>query len=206
MVQITNIEATHDYVVVEYNSNGILISARVMEDKERTPQEIVEKGYAELRPHIQMECDRLGIEADHELPQVEDKVLSISLVGVSDVQFTEGQTPIEKSYRCTGKTLYGKTVDLTDVAIFSPDKEMVLEPTKNDVLIVGVSYEDLLDSKSFSIFYKSQAEVEAEALAKAEYEAELSVLEAERLANIPPTTDEKVDSLIETLVDKGVLL
>ena len=209
MVQITKVEAKHDYVVMEYSTNGITISTRVMEDQERTPQEILEKGYAQLKPHIQVECDRLGIVANHDLPIAVDEVVSIALVGIENVNFIEGQTPIQKSFRCAGTTLYGKTLDLSDVAIFTPSKDMSLEPTESGTMDILVTYEGLTDTRTMRIAYKSLADIQAEADARAVEEAQRvadELAEAERIANLPPTADEKIDDLIDTLLDKGVLL
>ena len=163
MVQINKVEANHDYVMVEYETNGITISTRVYHHDELTPQEIIAKGYEELKPHIQMECDRLGIVADHTLPTVEDEVTSIELLGIETINFTEGQEPIEKIFRCAGRTLYGKSLNLTNEAIFNPQNPIVINPTSAETVVVTVTYENFSDTKSFEVTYKSKAEIELEA-------------------------------------------
>lgn len=173
MVKINKVEANHDYVMVEYISNGITISTRVYGHDELTPQEIIEKGYEELKPHIQMECDRLGIVADHTLPTVTDEVLSIELLGVETINFTEGQTPIEKSLRCKGNTLYGKAINLTDVATFVPPNPMVLTPSATETVTVNAYHNGLNATGEFTVYYKSLADIALEEEERKKQEAEM---------------------------------
>lgn len=173
MVQINKVEANHDYVMVEYITNGMTISTRVYHHDELTPQEIIAKGYEELKPHIQMECDRLGIVADHTLPTVTDEVLSIELLGVENLNFTEGQTPIEKSLRCKGNTLYGKAINLTDVATFLPPNPMVLTPSATETVTVNAYYNGLTATGEFTVYYKSLADIALEEEERKKQEAEM---------------------------------
>lgn len=179
MVQIIKVEATHDYVMLEFLTNGITISTRVYDADNLTPQEIVEKGYLELKPHIQMECDRLEIIANHELPVVEDKVISINLLGVENINFTEGQQPIEKTYRCAGHTLYGKTISIADIAEFTPDKDVIINPTESGEYTVTATYNGMISEKSYTITYKSLAEIEAENAERLVEEEKLKATELE---------------------------
>lgn len=162
MVQITKVESNHDYVMVEFLTNGIAISTRVYGHDELTPQEIVAKGYDELKPHIQMECDRLGIEADHELQIVGDKVLSIEILGVEDVYFSYGMPMLEKPLRCVGRTLYGKSLNLTDETEFTPSNPINILPTESTRVTVTAICRDLSDTKEFQVNYKSLADIQKE--------------------------------------------
>lgn len=186
MVQINKVEANHDYVMVEYISNGITISTRVYGHDELTPQEIIAKGYEELKPHIQMECDRLGIEADHTLPSVTDEVISIEILGIEDINYTEGNPSVEKTFRCAGRTLYGKAQNLTTGVKYNPAKTLSITPTQSETLTYSATYKGLTSEKSFQVYFKSLADVEAERIEneKRQQEEEKQRIIAEKRARM----------------------
>jgi hypothetical protein len=160
MVNIKKVEATKEYITIEFISNEITISTRVYNFEELTPQEIVEKAYNGLRPHIDIECDRLGINPDHSLPEVEDEIINIVLLGIEDLWFEERQQPIEKTFRCTGNTRFGKAISLNDVALFSTGNPIIINPSSTENIEVTVTYQGLEDTKSFMVHYTSLAEIE----------------------------------------------
>lgn len=205
MVQITKVEATRDYVVLEFLTSGIAISTRVVGPAELSPQQIVERGYADVRPHIDIECYRRGVKPDHKLPVVDDQLTGIRLLGVETINFTEGQGPITKHFRCAGDTVYGKVVDLTDVATFTPKSPVILEPSASGERVQLVEYAGFRDERKYLIQYTSFAEINARNV-----QAELDRIadeaaEAERIANTLPPIEAVLDELIITLVEKGVL-
>jgi hypothetical protein len=203
MIKILNIEATHDFIVIEYLTNGIKISTRVYGHDNLTPQEIVEKGYKELKPHIDMECERLGLEIDSELEIVEDEVISINLLGVESINFIEGDTPIEKTFTCTGNTKFGKEIELTDLVTFTPSRTMIIKPIASNTQTIKVEFESLVDEKSFEIIYKSLVDVEVERIAEeariAEVEANKLPTQEERLTTVETVQDAVVDTLASIL-------
>lgn len=205
MVQVTNVTAERDYVVVEFLTNGITISTRVYGHAELTPQQIVERGYAEVRPHIDIECYRQGIKPDHALPKVEDELLGIRLLGIEHINFSEGQKPIEKRFRCAGDTRYGKVIDLTEIATFTPANPVILEPCESGERVQLVEHGGFRDERSYSVTYTSYAEANARAVQDELDRIAAEKEEADRIANTLPPMEAVLDDLISTLVEKGVL-
>ena len=197
MVKINNATSSKNGVVIEYETSGITISTLVRDADDLTPQEIVQKGFDEVKAHIEIECERVGIDMDMELPVVEDEVVSIELLGVNDVHFTEGQTRREQPLRCAGKTMYGKTINLTAMSEFTPSNPLMIEPTESTSETVTVTYGNLISHRGFMVNYKTLAEIESERVA-----AEIARLEQEQeLKNLPPTVEEEVAEIKMLLAD-----
>ena len=78
------------------------------------------------------------------------------------INFTEGQQAIEKHFRCRGITLYGKIVDLTEEAEFTPSNPIIISPSITQPFTITAKYNDLEVSKNFNVYYKSLAEIEIE--------------------------------------------
>lgn len=161
MVQVKLLNATQDYIIIEYLTNGITISVKINNDA--PVQDMIIKGYNEIKPHIDIECKRLGItDIDHTLPIIDDEIVSIEILGIENINFTEGQQAIEKHFRCRGITLYGKIVDLTEEAEFTPSNPIIISPSINQLFTITAKYNDLEVSKNFNVYYKSLAEIEIE--------------------------------------------
>jgi hypothetical protein len=197
MVKVTNVVSGDNYVDVTYEVNGLTdpISCRVYHADILSPQEIASNGWHELRPHIEMQLEQQV----NDVPWVtEDPVVAITLLGTENMNFTEGQAPVEKSFRCAGKTLYGKTVDLRDTATFTPSREISINPISSCEYTVSASYNDLSDTKSFFVTFTSLQEIaDREAADQAAREAAAQA-EADRLAQeeankLPPLEDYLID-------------
>jgi hypothetical protein len=166
MVQITSVQPGEKGVAIEYLTNGITISTLVKDTDSLTPQEIAEKGYDELRPYIDMELNRLRKSGDHTLPEAQDEIIRIELLGVMDLEFTEGQQPIDVRLRCTGHTKYGKAVDLRNEAAFSlvdlvlgitvSGNRLTVAPQNSCATIVYAKYGSYTAQKEFSVRYIRQ--------------------------------------------------
>lgn len=172
MVKITKVESNRDYVMVEFLTSGITISTRVYQHDKLTPQEIAESAYNEIKPHIQQECDRTGVEADHLFPIVTDEVVRVEILGAENINYTEGSPNVEKTFRCVGHTLFGKSVNITDDVAWTPGRTLDYAPTSNETKLIGVSYNGLTCEKSFDVYFRSLADVEAERLAEKEQQEE----------------------------------
>ena len=83
MVQVKLLNATQDYIIIEYLTNGITISVKINNDA--PVQDMIIKGYNEIKPHIDIECKRLGItDIDH------------TLLIIDETRFFNWNTCIEK--------------------------------------------------------------------------------------------------------------
>lgn len=171
MVQILDVIKKQDGIVVKFLSNGITINEKDKNADNHTPTEIVETVYQLLRDSITQECIRLGInDIDHKLPSVIDEVVRIELLGVNNINFTEGQQKIEQQLRCTGHTKFGKVIDLRNDAIFSlediingfniENNVLSIQPIENCTNKITVLYNGMTDEKSFSVTYTTLAEIE----------------------------------------------
>ena len=177
---IKNVTPASQGVIVEYLTSGIDISTLVTDDL--TPQEIVAKGFNDLKPILLAECERLGITLDEEIPTVTDEVISIDILGVNDYTYIEGQTPIEQPLRCVGKTKFNKTLNLTAMAKFEPSNPLIINPTETSTNEIKCVYGEFTTSKSYTITYKTKAEVEAEQKAEEERRKQMeNAQETERL-------------------------
>jgi len=183
---IKNVTPTPQGVIVEYLTSGIDISTLVTDDL--SPQEIVQKGFDDLKPCLLAECERLDIELDEEIPTVTDEVISIDILGVNDYTFIEGQTPIEQPLRCVGKTKFNKTLNLTTMAKFEPSNPLIINPTETSTNEIKCVYGDKTAIKGYTVTYKTKAEVEAEA--KAEDERRKQMENAEETDRLLKELDE----------------
>jgi hypothetical protein len=166
MVGVTKVKAHDRCVDVGFLTCGIPISTRVCNADTLTPQQIVEKAYASIKPLVVRECLRQGIPQDHVLPQVSDEIERIELLGVNDVNFVEGQQPIKQPLRCTGHTRFGKVVDLRDRAVFMLESAgggavisgnmMLISPAGSATVAVSAAYGGMTSVKSFRINYTTQ--------------------------------------------------
>ena len=190
MVNVNKVHTQDGGVFVEYETSGITISTIVKGDLPE--QEILQKGFDELYPLLKEDCDQRGVELDTELPKFESYFTSIEILGVNDVTFTEGQTPIEMKLRCVGTTNFGKKLNLTPLATFS--KNPVLIDTKTSYTdTIEAKYDGLSDFKQFNVKYISLAEIEAEnERIRLEEEKRLKREEIDRLKTEITDTDYKI--------------
>ena len=188
MIEIKKVFYENKSVLVEYENKGIIISTKVFNTKELTSQEIIEKGYTGLKPHVEQELERLGIEPDTELEIVEDKILEIEVKDVCDINFIEGGDPVENVYEVVGKTMFGKEIEL-------PSKAITITPTEDIDIVVRAEHEGHIDVKTFRIYYKALADIEAERIAREEQQAQWKLDEADMILKAPPTIGEVLESL-----------
>ena len=67
---IKNVTPTLQGIIVDYLTSGIEISTLVTDTDTLTPQEIVQKGFNDLKPYLLAECNRQIIELDRNVPIV----------------------------------------------------------------------------------------------------------------------------------------
>ena len=152
MVSVEKVELKGSKIILHFNTNGILISTMLDNDIDLSTQETVKKAYEQIKTHIIEELNRLEIlEQDHELATIEDELTFITIVGIEDIHFTEGQPEIQKSFRCVGYTKYGKYIDLTDLATFTPSREIIINPTENYIGTIRAEYNTFIDEASYEV-------------------------------------------------------
>lgn len=196
MVEIKDIHANGGNINLTYLTNGLTVPWLVKNTENMTPQEIIELGYKDIKPHVTQDCEARGVKnPDHKLPLVEDSILRIELLGITSYNMIEGQQEIKHELRCAAHTLFGKVIDIknntnytiTEVSGITIDGNILtINPKTNCNIEVTANYENFINKDGFSVSYKTQKEIDEEiAKQKAtEEEAKKASLEQKKISKV----------------------
>jgi hypothetical protein len=172
MILITHVEKIEEYILLEYTKDNLIFDTRVYDYFSLTAQEIAQKGFEHVKPlfenayyheMISLETDeeRESYIFDFELQQINDEIVSIDIVTVNDILFTEGDNPIVINLECIGITKFGQLIDFTDDAIFYPSKQIVVNTDRTYTQEISAEVEGFKKAtKTFEVRFRSLDDVE----------------------------------------------
>lgn len=210
MVKVINTFKNENGFAVEYQIDGLSdpISTIVPKAENLTPYEIAHNGLDILMPHLDIEFSRLGIIPDYTMEEIYDKVSTIEILGISNMNFSEGQPYIDQPLRCTGHTKFAQVVDLRDLAEFSlleakngisiNGNIIRINPTNSCTVTVVAEYDGVTDQRSFDISYSTLADIEERNRIAREQ------AEKQRLADLENTRSNKIAEL-QTACNQDIL-
>jgi hypothetical protein len=192
MILITHVEKIEEYILLEYTKDDLVFDTRVYNYFSLTAQEIVQKGFEHVKPlfenayyheMISLETDeeKESYIFDFELQQINDEIVSIDIVTVNDILFTERDNPIVINLECIGITKFGQLIDFTDDAIFYPSKQIVVNTDRTYTQEISAEVEGFKKAtKTFEVRFRSLDDVERDRQLSNE-ELQRRIKELERL-------------------------
>lgn len=92
-IEINTITVLSDCVEIEYATNKKTVSTKIYNIKNLSPNKIIEKGYAQIKPHINIKYDSDGMA--YKLPELTDKQIEILTEAAIEEEIEIIEVPVE---------------------------------------------------------------------------------------------------------------